>query len=126
MPPALFYHQIRGVSKYPLAPESRCMAMLERRFSRKQGYSIEKLITSLLNAENRNLTPPGAAEGVKKVVDKHDSMVYSDCMGTMILRNISDDLRKQFKLLCIQKNSNMTAEIVIFMKKEVETAARKG
>ena len=53
-------------------------------------------------------------------------MVYIDCMGTMILRNIPDDLRKQFKLLCIQENSNMTAEIVKFMKKEVEKAARKG
>ena len=44
----------------------------------------------------------------------------------MILRSVPDELRKRFKLLCIQKNTNMTEALIKYMKQEVEKAARKG
>jgi len=46
-------------------------------------------------------------------------------MGTMILRNIPDDLRKRFKLMCIAKGTNMTEQIVNFMRKEVAAGRSK-
>jgi len=48
-----------------------------------------------------------------------DAVGYHDCMGTMILRGIPDDLRKRFKLLCLEKNTNMTEAIIEFIRKEV-------
>ena len=66
-------------------------------------------------------------EGLKKNgLDNHVYPIYTDCMGTMILRNVPDELRKRFKLLCIQKNTNMTETIIKYMEQEVEKAARKG
>ena len=52
-------------------------------------------------------------------LDNLDNLCNHDCMGTMILRNIPNDLRKQFKLLCLEKNTNMTEAIIDFMKREV-------
>jgi hypothetical protein len=46
-------------------------------------------------------------------------------MGTMILRNVPEDLRKQFKLHCIQNNTNMTEVLIELMRKEVEKGKPK-
>jgi len=46
-------------------------------------------------------------------------------MGTMILRKIPDELRKQFKLLCLERNTNMTEAIIDFMQKEVAKSKPK-
>ena len=51
-----------------------------------------------------------------------DILVY---MGTILIRNVPNDLRKEFKLLCIQKNTNMTEELIRFIREEVEKA-KKG
>ena len=47
-------------------------------------------------------------------------------MADLIIRNIPEELRNQFKSLCALKGSNMREEIIRFMKEEVEKAARKG
>ncbi len=55
----------------------------------------------------------------RKGLDGSDCTCYPDCMGTMILRRIPDELRKQFKLQCIERGTNMTEQIILFMRKEV-------
>lgn len=50
-----------------------------------------------------------------------DILVY---MGTILIRNVPNDLRKEFKLLCIQKNTNMTEELIRFIREEVEKAEK--
>jgi hypothetical protein len=46
-------------------------------------------------------------------------------MGTMILRRVPDELRKQFKLACLARNTNMTEAIINFMRREVEKGKPK-
>jgi hypothetical protein len=58
-------------------------------------------------------------------IDNQDTMGYHDDVGTMILRNIPDELRKQFKLHCIANNTNMTELIIYLMRKEVEKGKPK-
>jgi hypothetical protein len=58
-------------------------------------------------------------------VDNQDSMGYHDDVGTMILRNVPDELRKQFKLHCIADNTNMTELIINLMRREVEKSKPK-
>ena len=40
-------------------------------------------------------------------------------MGTMIIRNVPEDLRRDFKILCLRNNTNMTELIINLMRKEV-------
>ncbi len=43
----------------------------------------------------------------------------------MIIKKVPDDLRNAFKILCLQRKTNMREAIIKFMKKEVEKAAQK-
>lgn len=47
-------------------------------------------------------------------------------MGTLIIKNVPDDMRREFKAICIRKETTMREEIIRFMINEVEKAARKG
>ena len=50
---------------------------------------------------------------------------YTYYMGMLNIRKIPDDLHKEFKLLCIKRDTNMTDEIIRFMREEVEKERRK-
>ena len=54
------------------------------------------------------------------------NMVYINNMGNMLIKNVPDDVRREFKAICIRKETTMREEIIRFMTEEVEKAARKG
>ena len=60
--------------------------------------------------------------GKKKSVDRGAYMAYNAYMSEILLRNVPEELRKAFKLLCIERNTNMTEVILKFMREEVEKA----
>ena len=47
------------------------------------------------------------------------NMVYIYAMGTMIIKKVPDDLRDAFKILCLQRKTNMREAIIKYMKEEV-------
>ena len=47
-------------------------------------------------------------------------------MGTLIIKNVPDEIRREFKAICIRKATTMREEIIRFMTEVVEKAARKG
>ena len=46
-------------------------------------------------------------------------------MGTMIIKNMPDDIRKEFKILCLKRDTTMREELIRLMREEVEKAAKK-
>lgn len=59
------------------------------------------------------------------MLDKKGNRVYHSYMGTMLIKNMPDDVRKAFKMLCLQRDTPMREEIIRLMKEEVEKAKRK-
>ncbi len=47
-------------------------------------------------------------------------------MAQLIIKDIPDTLRNEFKAICAKKGTTMKAEIIKFIEEEVEKAARKG
>jgi len=46
-------------------------------------------------------------------------------MAQLIIKDIPDVLRNDFKAICAKKGTTMKAEIIKFIRKEVEKAAQK-
>jgi len=61
----------------------------------------------------------------KRAVDFMAKHEYSNHMGSIIIRDIENEVRKQFRLLCIQNNTNMNQVLREYIKRVVETGKFK-
>ena len=43
----------------------------------------------------------------------------------MMIKSVPPDLRTRFKILCLERGSNMSAQIVAYMEREVEKADKR-
>ena len=46
-------------------------------------------------------------------------------MGTTIIRDIPDELHKAFKMMCLEKDTSMNAELIRLIKQAVEEYKRR-
>ena len=46
-------------------------------------------------------------------------------MATMLIKSVPEDLRKAFKLLCMEKDTTMSEAVREFMRKEIEKARKR-
>ena len=47
-------------------------------------------------------------------------LVYTCAMGNIVIKSVPDDLKKEFKMMCVDKNVSMSAKIIELLKQEVE------
>ena len=55
----------------------------------------------------------------KKVIDLYLISYILVYMNVLIVKNVPDELKKQFKLICIGKDTTMSAEVVRFIRAAV-------
>jgi plasmid stability protein len=46
-------------------------------------------------------------------------------MGTILIRDVPEELRRALKVLCVQRGTTMQAELLRLIKQEVDRASRK-
>lgn len=46
-------------------------------------------------------------------------------MADMLIRKVPEELRHEFRVLCVERHTSMQQELIKFIRKEVEKAKRK-
>ena len=53
-------------------------------------------------------------------------MIYINIMKNTIIRNIPDDIHRDFKVMCAKKGVSINQELIRLMKEAVDKEGKKG
>jgi len=59
------------------------------------------------------------------IVDSIDIMLYNTIMKSIMIRNVPEDLHREFKILCVKKEVSINEQLLNLMRKEVEKEQKK-
>ena len=57
--------------------------------------------------------------------DSNQILLYNISMKTIMIRNVPEDLHKEFKILCVKKGVSINEQLLLLMRKEVEKEQKK-
>lgn len=52
-------------------------------------------------------------------------MLYNISMKTIMIRNVPEELHKEFKILCVKRGLSINEQLLNLMRKEVEKEQKK-
>ncbi len=58
--------------------------------------------------------------------DSNQILLYNISMKTIMIRNVPEDLHKEFKILCVKRGLSINEQLLNLMRKEVEKEQKKN
>lgn len=57
--------------------------------------------------------------------DSNQILLYNISMKTIMIRNVPEELHKEFKILCVKRGLSINEQLLNLMRKEVEKEQKK-
>jgi len=59
------------------------------------------------------------------MIDSYIILVYNASMKSIMIRNVPEELHKEFKILCVKRGVSINEQLLNLMRKEVEKDQKK-